>query len=168
MTRERWWLILVEDGRIGGTLGRHTDPDDQYLLAVEKSRVGRKIGDWGLSPTDLLPGLGDVVAEVPQTKLATSPRDGAAVPFLEGDRQRSAGHTLPYRGSMYIPQSFPGYRDLHALGLPGRRLRHVELAETNLENIHTKSSGKAADYVVDLLQLFCEPTVNRVSKHASE
>jgi hypothetical protein len=34
---ERRWIVLVEDGSLGGNLGRHTDPTDDELTTIAKS-----------------------------------------------------------------------------------------------------------------------------------
>jgi hypothetical protein len=43
--RERRWIVLVEDGRYV-TLGRHSDPSEQEILAAEAQLRAQGLAGW--------------------------------------------------------------------------------------------------------------------------
>ena len=45
MTRERRWVVISEDGR-HATLGRHTDPSEEEIQAVETALIVSGTGGW--------------------------------------------------------------------------------------------------------------------------
>ena len=44
--RERRWLVLAEDGRVGGWLGRATDPSDDEIAMAERGLVAAGTAGW--------------------------------------------------------------------------------------------------------------------------
>jgi hypothetical protein len=92
VTRERRWIVLVEDGRLGGTLGRHTDPTDDELTAVEKSLLDQGLAGW----VAITEGIYYSAEEMSLLKVRELGRpivtwDDAVTAFLEQRRHRSAG-----------------------------------------------------------------------------
>ncbi len=92
MTRERRWIVLVEDGRLGGTLGRHTDPTDEEITAVEKSLVDQGLAGW-LAITEGIYYSDEemTVLKVRELGRPTVLWNDAVAVFLEQRRHRSAG-----------------------------------------------------------------------------
>lgn len=92
MTRERRWIVLIEDGRLGGTLGRHTDPTDDELVAVEKSLIDQGLAGW-VAITEGIYYSDEEMALLKVRELGrpTVTWDDAVTAFLEERRQRSAG-----------------------------------------------------------------------------
>ena len=87
--RERRWIVLVEDGRLGGTLGRHTDPTEQELLAVEKSLVDQGLAGW-VAVTEGIYYSDEEMSVLQVRKLGqpTANWSDAVAAYLEQRRQR--------------------------------------------------------------------------------
>jgi hypothetical protein len=90
VTRERRWIVVVEDGRMGGTVGRYTDPTGEEILKVEAALLNQGLAGW-LAVTEGIYYSDEAMTLLRVRELGkpTVAWDDAVSAFLEQRRQRT-------------------------------------------------------------------------------